>query len=168
MRTGNLLFSAVQFIFVVLFLLIGVFFVGLQYAPHLRNAIAAFFFNGSAHFSLIGYGILACGGLLLLGFYTMCRGVYYRFKMGRHEVFVDSAVVQGYVQDYWKKCFPNRNLSVDVDLSKDQKIEVFVEMPLLPLEKQQEVLEKAENDLSQILQKHLGYRKEFLFSILLK
>lgn len=168
MKTGNLLFSAVQFIFVILVLLIGAFFVGLQYAPQLQSDIAAFFSKGSAYFSWIGYCILGCGALLLMGFYVMHRGAYYSFRMGGHEVLIDPAVVQGYVQEYWKKCFPGQELSVEIDFAKDQRISVVVEMPLLPLEKQLEVLEKAESDLSQILQKHLGYRKDFLFSILLK
>ena len=167
MKTGNLIFSAVQFIFVVLVLLIGGFFVGLQHAPHLCNTIAAFFSKASAPFSLIGYCILGCGALLLMGFYVMYRGTYYTYKMGHHEVFVDVDLIQHYVQEYWKKCFPGQDLSVEIDLSKDQKIAVLVEMPLLSLEKQQEVLDRAEYDLSQILQKHLGYRKDFLFSMMI-
>jgi hypothetical protein len=168
MKAGNLLFSAVQFVFAVLIILLGAFFVGLQYAPHLRYIIANFFSQTAVHFSLIGYPILACGTLLLVGFYIMYRGMYYRLKMGRNEFLVDPAVIQGYVGEYWKRVFPDHELSVEIDLSKDQNIEMFVELPLLSPEKQQAILENAENELGQILQKYLGYRREFLISILVK
>jgi hypothetical protein len=168
MKTGNLLFSAVQFVFVMLIILLGFFFIGLQHAPYLRYVIADFFSQRAACFSLVGYLILACGILLLFGFYAMYRGVYYRIKMGRNEVFVDPSVIQRYVREYWKTIFPDHDLSMEVGLNKDQKIEMFVELPLLSSEKQQALLEKAENELSQILQKHLGYRREFTLSIIAK
>jgi len=168
MKAGNLLFSAIQFVFVILIILLGVFFVGLQHASHLRYIIADFFSRSTIHFSFIGYLILACGSLLLAGFYAMHRGVYYSIKMGRNEVFVDPIVIQGIVHEYWKTIFPDQDLAIEIDLSKKQRIEMFVEFPLLPPEKQQVVLEKAEHELSQILQKHLSYRREFLISILVK
>jgi hypothetical protein len=168
MKAGNLLFSAVQFVFAILIILLGAFFVGLQYAPHLRYIIANFFAQTAVDFSLIGYLILTCGVLLLVGFYAMYRGMYYRLKMGRNEFLVDPAVIRGYVREYWKTVFPEHELSVEIDLSKDQNIEMFVELPFLSPEKQQVILEKAENDLGQVLQKYLGYRREFLISILVK
>ncbi len=168
MKTGNLLFSAVQFIFVISILLAGLLFIALHYSPHLRIAIAQFFSQPGAPFSLIGCLILVCGGLLLLGFYSMYRGSYYTVRMGKNELFVDPAVIHGYVEEYWKSVFPNQELSIEIDLSKSQTIEMFMEMPMLPPDKQHSILEKAEVDLSQILQKHLGYRREFLISILVK
>jgi hypothetical protein len=169
MKTGNLLFSAVQFVFAMLIILIGIFFIGLQHAPHLRYAIADFFSQTSiTRFSFIGYLILSCGILLLSGFYAMYRGIYYSIRMGRNGVFVDPLVIQQYVREYWKTVFPDYDLSIEVDLSKDQKIGMFVELPLLSPEKQQALLEKAENDLNQILQEHLGYRREFTLSVIVK
>ena len=168
MKTGNLLFSAVQFIFVVLILVAGLLFIVLPYSPHLRAAITHFFSQGSAVFSLVGFLTLVCGSLLLLGFYAMYRGSYYTVRMGKNELFVDPAVIHSYVEEYWKSVFPNQDLSIEIDLSKNQTIEMFVEMPMLAPENQHSILEKAEVDLSQILQKHLGYRREFLISVLVK
>ncbi len=168
MKAGNVLFSAVQFVFSVLVILLGVFFIGLQNAPHLRVVIARFFSETTAPFSLLGYLIIGCGILLLIGFYAMNKGVYYRVKMGKKELLIDPAVIRGYVEEYWSQTFPEHRLSVEVGVSKDQKLEMFVELPLLSSEKQEEVLEKAESELSRILQKHIGYRKEFALSVLIK
>lgn len=166
MRAGNLLFSAVQLVFAILIILLGVFFIGLQHAPHLRYIIAEFFFHSAIRFSFIGYLILACGSLLLVGFYAMHRGMYYSIKMGQHELSVEPIVIQGIIYEYWKTIFPDQNLRVEVDISREQKIEMFVEIPLLSPETQETLLERVEKELGQILQKHLGYRKEFLISIL--
>jgi hypothetical protein len=168
LKTGNLLFSAVQFVFAALVILLGVFFIGLQHAFHLRAAVAHFFSEATVSFSLIGYLILGCGVLLLIGFYAMNKGVYYRVKMGKRDLLVDPAVLRSYVGEYWKQVFPEHHLSVDIQVTRSQKLEMFVEFPLLPPEKQQAILEQAETDLSQILQKRIGYKKDFALSVLIK
>jgi hypothetical protein len=168
MTTGNLLYSAVQFVFAVLVILLGGLFIGLQYAPHLRFSIADFFSQSTVHFSLIGYLILLCGILLLIGFYYMHRGFYYRLSMGQKEAWVEPEVIRGYVADYWKKVFPEDDIAVQIGLSKDQKIEMFVEFPPMQEEKQLAALEQAEKDLGAIFKNQLRYEKEFLLSVLIK
>lgn len=168
MRAGNILFSAVQIIFVMLIMLLGLVFLSLDYVSYLRYAIADFFLEESVRFSLAGYVILGCGVLLLLGFYVMHRGVYYRIKMGKRDAWVDPAVVQSYVKTYWDSVFPEKDFAVEVRFSGDQKIELFVEMPLLSPENHKSVLLKSEGELAQILEKHLGYRRDFLLSALIK
>jgi hypothetical protein len=168
MKTGNLLSSAVQFVFSVLVMLLGIFFIGLQYASHLRFTIARFFSETAVSFSLIGFLILGCGLLLLVGFYTMNRGGYYCVKMGNRQMGVDPAIVREYVADYWKGVFPNQRLDVEIVVSKEQKFEMFVEFPASSFETQEIVLEKAEGDLAQILKKKIGYQKEFSVCVLVK
>lgn len=168
MRSGNLLFSAVQFVFAVLVILLGGLFIGLEYAPHLRFSVADFFSRSTAHFSLIGYLILSCGFLLLIGFYSMHRGTYYRVNMGQKETWIDPAVIRSYVKEYWRKIFPDYDLSVQIGMSKEQKIEMYVELPPISEEKQLAALELAEKDLAEIFKKQLRYDKGFLLSVLIK
>ncbi|SRR5581483_1349973 len=168
MKIGNLLFSAVQFVFAALVILIGAFFIGLHYASHLRFAIARFFSAAAAPFSLIGYLILACGIFLLMGFYAMYRGVFYRVKMGGGTVSIDPGIIKKYVGDYWEKTFPEHNLSVDISISKSQKIEMFVELPPLSADHHKAIMEKAELELSSLLLKRIGYKKDFSLSVLVK
>lgn len=168
MKTGNVLFSAVQFVFAVLVILLGGFFIGLQHASHLRLAIARFFSETTISFSLVGYLILGCGILLLVGFYAMHKGSYYRVDMGKRSLQIDPVVIRTYLDEYWRGVFPGNDLSVEIAFAKGKKLEMFVEFPLLPIEKQKAILEKAETELSQILSKHLGYRKEFSLSVLIK
>ena len=168
MKAGNLLFSAVQFVFAVLVLLLGGFFIGLEHASHLRYSIARFFLETALSFSLIGYLILGCGTLLLIGFYTMHRGTYYRVKMGGGDLLVDATVIRSYLDEYWKRAFPDQELSVDVGVMSGQRLEMFVELPLLAPDEQTSALKKAESELSRILQKKIGYEQEFILSVLVK
>ncbi len=168
MKTGNLLFSAVQFIFAILVFLLGGFFIGLQYTSHLRYLIAQFFSAEPSYLGWIGFLTLGCGVLLLIGFCAMHRGIYYRVKMRSGEFSVDPAVIRSYLSDYWKEQFPKQNLSVEVCISKKQKLEMFLEFPALSLEEHQAILEKAEVDVGSILRKHLGYKNEFGLSVLMK
>ncbi len=167
MKAGNLLFSAVQFVFVVLVILLGGFFIGFQHAPHLRFLVSHFFSDPTVSFSLIGYFILGCGVFLLIGFCVMHGGIYYRVKMKGGDLLVDPVVIRSYVDEYWKNAFPDHDLSVEVSVS-NQALEMFVELPLLSEENQEAFLEKAEVELAQILQKRLGYYKEFSLSVLVK
>lgn len=130
--------------------------------------LPGFFLRPRSLFSLIGYLILGCGILLLIGFYAMNRGSYYSVNMGNQKMAIDPAVVRGYVADYWNQVFPEHQLSVEVVVAKKQKFEMFVEFPLVTLEAQETILEKAESDLAQILNKHMGYTKEFSLCVLIK
>lgn len=161
MKSGNLLYSAVQFVFAVLIIFLGVLFIGLQYAPKVRFSIAHFFSQPTIHFSWIGYLILVCGVLLLIGFYSMHRGSYYHLSMGQKEAWIDPEVIRSYLIEYWKTIFPGHELLVQVGLSKEQKLEMIVEFPLISDEEQLRVLEQAENDLASILKKQLNYNREF-------
>ncbi len=164
MRTGNLFFSAVQFIFALLVLLVGGVIVGLQYAPLLRERLAVFFTSPSVNFSLFGAFVALFGVLLLVGFYWMHRGTYYTVAMGRDSIDIDPAVIQGYASDYLKTLFPDSDLSLEVLVKRRQKIELHVQLP--PLEEQEAMLEQIEQGLSQVFEKHLGYFKKFSFCVL--
>lgn len=164
MRPGNLFFSAVQFIFSALIVLLGLFLIGLQYAPHVREAIAQFFSRPTI-FLFIGSLIFCLGILLLMGFYSMHRGVFYSVNMRAGKISVDGKIICTYLHDYWKKRFPDQTLAVDVDVSK-KKIQLYVELP--NLENQEEILKHAEAEFGQILSSQLGYEREFLLSVLVK
>ena len=98
----------------------------------------------------------------------MNRGVYLALTMGKGDCLVDPVLVRGYLEDFWKKKFPDQDLSVDVSVSKDQKLEVFVEMPAFSVDEPGAFLEKAEGELCRILQSRIGYTRDFQLSLLVK
>lgn len=168
MKVGNLLFSAAQCGFAVLVMLTGIFFIGLGYASHLRILIAHFIAESSLPFSMVGLLILGGGILLLLGFYAMNRGVYFSVSMGKRGALVDPTLIRGYLDLFWKEKFPGLDLGVDVLVSKEQKLEIFVEMPTFPKGDVEGFLAEVEGELSLLLQSKIGYKNPFQLSLLVK
>jgi hypothetical protein len=166
MRSVHHLFSAVQFIFTTLILLIGGFFVGLHYAPHLRFSIGQFFVESSAYFIPIGLSILGCGLLLLFGFYAMNRGAYFRFIVPVANTIVEAALIRACVKKYWLDQFPQSALATDVIVHPGQLLEISLQLPSLGTEDQQPFLEKIEKDLGSLLSRSLGYRRDFLLTLI--
>jgi hypothetical protein len=154
--------------FAFLVIALGVFFIGLHYAAHVRMDIARFFSETTLSFFFIGFLIFVCGMLLLFGFYWMNRGVYYRVKMGQREHSLDSAVLRGYIEDYWKRVFPHCDFAIAVSISYGQKMEIYVELPCMSEVDHMAIMEKAESELSHILCKYIGYDKKFALSVLMK
>ena len=168
MRKSNLLFSAVQFIFVIALFLLGGLFIGLQYAPHLRMAIAVFVMDSAIAFSFLGYVTVVCALLLSIGFYVMQRGAYYQVQMDRGPVVVEPKLIEEFVQGYWKKRFPEKELRTEVILRGKQRIEVVAEMPEMPLESQAVLLSEVELELGSLLENHLGYRRNWMMTVIVK
>ena len=169
MRSGHLLFSAVQFLFTFLILLIGGFFIGLHYTPHLCFVVGQFFIEQSSSFIPIGLSILGCGILLLIGFYAMNRGAYFRFLVPANHAEIEAALLRSYVKKYWNGQFPeNEELAADVILHRDQKMEISLEMPAVERQDDEQFLAKVETDLRGILSKNFGYKHDFFLTVTVK
>jgi len=168
MRKGHLLFSAVQFIFALLVVLLGLFFVGLQEAPSLRYRLSLFFSSPSVSFSGVGYLILACGIFLLVGFCVMYKGRYYQIKMGGGRVHIDSELIQQQVSKYWSQLFPDQASEVKVQITQGQKLHIAFELFPMPEEEREALFVKVEQELGELLRSQLGYTQEFVVSVLLK
>lgn len=168
MRPGNLLFSAVQFIFVVVVLSLGAFLIGLANAPLLRSAIATMFLEKSALFTFLGVMLLIIGLLLLLGFYSMQRGRYLSVEMKDRKTQIEIRLVKEYVEKYWKNTFPDQDVHTEVLIYPNQKIELSLQIPNLSFEEQQAVLEKVEKELGDLFAKKLGYNREFVCNLIVK
>jgi hypothetical protein len=168
MRRGNLLFSAVQFIFAFLVVLVGLFFVGLQEIPFLRYRLSQFFSNPTISFAGIGYLILVFGFLLFVGFCVMYRGHYYQLTMGRHRAGVDPELIEQLVTGYWKNVSSDQDSTVQVRVSSNQSLNITFELSSIPLKDQEPLFEKVERELSELLYSQLGYNKKFIVSVLMK
>ncbi len=168
MRKGNLLFSAVQFIFVVALFLLGGLFIGLDYAPHLRVSFANSITAQTVNLSFLGYVTVGSALLLCIGFYVMHRGAYFRIRMETGDVIVEAKLIEGLIQDYWKERFPANVLKTEVILRGFKQIEVVAEIPLVELETRQIFLPEIEKELGILLSAHLGYRREWMMTLIIK
>lgn len=164
MRTGHFLISAMQFFMVAGLVLVGALFLGFAHSPELRFKATQFLLNYSESFTIIGYAILGCATVLLLGSWFMNKGTYYQVEMAE----VDPAVIRSYVQTYWETLFPGKKMQADVIIHANQKIEVIAEIDELAMEEQKVLLSQVEKQLGNLLFRNLGYHRDFLVTVIVK
>lgn len=89
------------------------------------------------------------------------RPRYYLFKMGgKNRASLSETALSSTLQIYWKRAFPEENISFQVQVFH-QKIEVWATLPFTEQGKQKALLEKIEEELSEVFADLLNYRDEF-------
>ena len=97
----------------------------------------------------------------------MNRHSYYQLEMKhKHTAAVEVDLLRKLIAIYWKKAFPEKDLSTDVLLHQGKKIEVVVEVPSMSIDEQQQLLERVEKEIGELLEGQVGYGGEFLFTVL--
>jgi hypothetical protein len=166
MRSGNLLFSAVQLFMVAAILTVGLFFWGIVHVPHFPLLLMSVFSKSSAFFSLAGYGLIFLGLLLLIGFFVMHRGRYYQVRMQAGDAQIDLELLHTYIEKFWKESFFHPESEVkDVIVYGNRKIEIVAKLPDLPVPEQKATLLRIEQELGALLARKFGYPHSFLLTI---
>jgi len=106
---------------------------------------------------------LTAFGALTLAFFIHERKTYYTVRSGENPVIVHDAVIQHYVEDYWKKRFPQHPIPQTSILS-NSTISIKASFPYVPKDRQQLFLKMSEKDLSNIFKEMLGYQATFFLS----
>lgn len=164
------LFSAVEFLIVVVVFASGGFLITLPWTPVVRFKLAAFFAEQEGFFLLLGAVIILMGFVLLFGFYWMNRKRFFQvvMKVPEKRVEVEEELVLASLSIYWKGLFPEEELMTNVLIHRDQKIELIAEIPKLEEEAQKVLLEKVEKEVGVLLARQLGYEREFFLTVVMK
>lgn len=163
MRTGNLLMSAVHFLFAMAVLCASIFSLLLAYNPILRASFLSSL-EREVFFFILGLSGLILSLVLLVGFYFLYRRSYYRVKMGEHVLEMEPALINQYVTSFWKEHLPDYQITSEVLVHSHHKIEIMAS-----LESPSEllmVLEEIEEPLKRVLFKNIGYRDELVLTVL--
>jgi len=162
MRSGQLFFSAAEFLLIIALFFLGAIFFGLHYLPAARIELSEWILQSSDLFFLIGCAIGGTALLLTLCFWVIHRQKFFRVEMKGDPFFLDEALVKGLVQQFWKEEFPEEKKGIEVYFAR-KKIEVIASCP--KSEDLEVCLEEVEVRLSDLLQKKLGYRDEFFLTL---
>ena len=165
MRSGNILFSAVHFFVILLILSLGGLLLALPYAETFRFHLTYYIYERPDLFKLIGGVSLGFGVLLLIGFYFLNKRHFLTVKMGPAATQIDEAIVQNYVQDYWKEKHASDEGLVDVVVQKGEVLEIIVPAPKDWEGEVEEHLLRLQNDLGDRLSRRLGYYREFYITL---
>lgn len=166
MRTGNIIFSAVQFLVVLLILCIGGFLVILPNSPVVQYRLAEFFSKQTELFLPVGLMITGFGLILLFGFYAMYRQRFFRCQMDRPDVRVELSLLNDLIGIYWRSRFSDSSLVAEVLVHQDDKLELVVELP--PGYPQKHHLNELEKEVGSLLHRHFGYKKDFIINFIIK
>ncbi|MBF5058563.1 hypothetical protein [Candidatus Neptunochlamydia vexilliferae] len=121
MKTKDLLFSAVHF-FVTCFIIgVGVLFLTLPYAAHLRVALVNFLLEPGEACRLIGASILGFGSLLFIAIFRLNR----RNFLALDSADIDKGVIQEVALDHFQQKFPDEEWSFDVAVHPKGRLEIF-------------------------------------------
>ncbi|MCB1072737.1 MAG: hypothetical protein H7A41_00445 [Chlamydiales bacterium] len=161
MRSGNLLFSAVHFFVIFLIFGMGALFLALPYADYFRIQLMNLLIHPSDLCYAIGGALIGFGALLFILLYLMNRRSYFQVEMRGTKVQVDEKVIRDAVSTYFKALFPGKNPVNDIAIKGKSMIELIVS---LPQEKEEDFLEKVEEELGEILARRLGYQNRFLLT----
>ncbi len=167
MRTAHRLISAWNVFLLLLQGAVGIYVLLLAVSETTRARFADWIILSENELLLIGVLIVVLVLLLLIVSVRLDRRQYYQVKMGFYGLAaeVDLDVIRTLAGRYWQAHFPSSNPQVDAMLRSDQTLELFVELPKIPLAEQAVVLQKIENDLGKQLARHLGYRRPFILTV---
>lgn len=123
----------------------------------LRTAFIEWLLEGSTDVMLFSFGFFVIG--LYLVYYSLqhARVKYHRIKIDDPSVQISETLVQDYLGSYWKTLFPSSDIPCRLEMKK-KKIAIQADLPYIPDDDQKAILERIENDLSELFRTIFGYR----------
>jgi hypothetical protein len=146
--------AALHLCCIFLFCAVGLFLVGLSFAPEIRlRALERLFYHPEPCL-WGGIAFLGVGVLYAFGLWLAQKGGYWCLKMGRHRAEISVSILKESVEELLKKHFPQ----IEVDIVRRKQLEIAV---LIPGEKTLDQFEAVEKPLSEMLKEKFGYTDSF-------
>lgn len=161
---SNFFYSLISFIVAIFFILLGIISVILPWSPGVRTMLVQFILEDSLLIFLSGFGLIVIGIALIIHAIFSFKRHYYVIRSDGKLLSIDESLFQDYLNSYWKQLFPNLEVPNRVEIKKN-KIYIYADLPDTPLPQQKTLLERIENDLSEIFIRIFGYRNEFIISV---
>lgn len=160
---SNIFYAIISAIFSAFFCLLGAFGMMLPWAATLRLDVIHFILNESTSIFLFGFGFFFIGITILLNIFLNSRRRFYHLKGGNGSIILDEMVFHQVLEEYWKRLFPNCQISHQLILKKN-KLHIVTDLPYVPEIEQKPLLQGIKSDLEDLLSRVMGYKGEFLFS----
>lgn len=155
MRTGRLLFSAVELLIVLFFFLVGAAFLGLCVSEEMHRRLCAWLVDSRASFRFASLFVSAVAILLACCFWKMQRGSYVRLK-GR-GFSIDEALVRSATLEFWAQELPDEVVPSEIYVARGH-VEVITSDLKCDLD-------EIEGRLGFFFAKRLGYERDFFITV---
>ncbi len=144
------------FCFGLFLLLLGFIHLILPYSTAFQNLLNTWML-GKQYLWLIFGGFLALMGcIMMISAYRRLKMRSIQIKLDSNVVSIDAKIVQQYLDDYFKREFPNQIVDYQLKIKK-QAMEILVSLPAVSFEDQKIIIEKIKQDLSHLFSQILGY-----------
>ena len=153
--------SALQILTVLLFCVASALFFALPFTPELRIALSDILLFKPELCTQVAIGFSCVTALFLIGFYSVNRGYYLVFRMGKNAYAVDEKVVWQTVEPELKKKFAQRLTLSGIEIARGKEIGFSLEASKMSEEELEELLQLAESHLETILKERFGYKRTF-------
>ncbi len=160
---NTLFYSFISLLAALFFILLGIGTMSISLSPQFRTDLIQFILENSIAIFLFGFSFFIIGMAIVINITWGARKSYYQLSSGPRSVLVDEAVIQDYLDSYWKEVFPQSKIPSQLTLKKN-KIYLTTDLPYIPYAEQKAVLERINHDLSEMFAKFLGYRQPFYLS----
>lgn len=156
-------YSMISFVIALFFILLGVIGIIISWSTEIRADFVQFILNNSLLLSSFGFAACFIGLAIAINVLINSKRKYYHIRSDNNAIIVDEAVIQQYLNAYWKELFPDSDIPSRLTL-KNNKIHIIVDFPYLPIGQQQLILERIKQDLRSKFADLLGYHNEFYLS----
>lgn len=156
----NVLYSLSSLLIALFFVLLGVVSVMLPWFPMVRNELIRFILEDSLLIFFFGFAFIVIGAAIIANIVLNAKRHYYHVRSGPKSIAIDETIIQQYLDSYWKQLFPQVHVPNKLTL-KNNKIYLIADLPYIPQEQQQDVLERIKNDLADIFTTTFGYKEQF-------
>ena len=163
MRVSYFLSSLLHLFVLILVVALGGAFMAFEYAPGLRQMCYHILQEDSSLMFQIGVAIEGLALLLLLFFWIEYRRRFFTIEMRGCQAKIDEALIEAYVQEYWKESL-KENAKVKVVLHSNQRVEVIANRVPFTMD-DEKTLSRVQNELGVLLARRLGYEREFLLTV---
>lgn len=160
----NVFYYLISFSLAVFFLFLGILGILLPLSPLIRTDLVQFILENSVAICLFGFGFTVIGLIMIINLYLGTKRTYYYIQTGHRLAAVDEAILQDYLDTYWKQLFPQHAIPSKLTLKKN-KIKVIADLPYMPKEDQKQLLERIQQDLQETFYKLLSYTQEFTIAV---
>lgn len=160
----NILYSLISLVVALFFIVLGVMSMILLFSPFVRSSLVKFILENSVMIFLFGFCFLVIGVAIVAYIIIGAKKRHYYIKSNNHSIYISEDVFQQYLDSYWKQLFPNQEVPNQVELKKE-KIQITAELPFVPIPEQKKIITRIERDLSELFNRLIGYRKEYVLSL---
>lgn len=160
---NHFFYSLISFIIALFFIMLGVISVLMPWFPSMRADLILFLLENSIVISLFGFSFLTIGIFLVINIILNTKRHYYEFKVGQNTVTIDEDLIQKYLHVYFLEIFPTQEVACRLAIKQNQ-LHVTADLPYVPAEQRNIILEKIKRDLKDLFSQQLNYNTDYYLS----